>query len=163
MIKAGRSGKKQGAETAGTHIYQGGNMAGLRERKKKKTREDIVSAAQEAFMSGGYSGVSMEEIAEKAGIGVGTLYNYFQSKADIFISIMYSDFKLRDTKLAADILNNDPAAMIFAYLKQMSVQLRRYDKRVWRELFAALFGRQLGALLYFGHVRLSFYTYRLVC
>lgn len=47
-------------------------------------REQIVQAAIETFMDRDYSQVKMEEIAESAGVGKGTIYEYFRSKEELF-------------------------------------------------------------------------------
>ena len=53
---------------------------GLRERKKRQTRRDIVWAATQLFEKQGYDATSVEQIAEKAEISRGTFFNYFPSK-----------------------------------------------------------------------------------
>lgn len=47
-------------------------------------RREILQAATEVFGTNGISGVSMSEIAERAGIGKSTIYEYFPSKDDLF-------------------------------------------------------------------------------
>ena len=53
--------------------------------EKTGKRELILAAAQEIFFEKGYHGATSEEIAKRAGVGKGTLYQYFDSKLDIFI------------------------------------------------------------------------------
>ena len=54
-------------------------------RKDKKNR--IVSAAARIFAQRGYAGASIAEIAVQAGIGKGTVYEYFNSKEDLFFAV----------------------------------------------------------------------------
>ena len=49
-------------------------------RKKEETRSRILNAALDAFEAKGYAASTMEEIAERAGVAKGTLYNYFDGK-----------------------------------------------------------------------------------
>jgi AcrR family transcriptional regulator len=56
---------------------------GLRERKKRRTRETIVRVALELFASRGFQATTLTEIAEAAEIGSATLHAYFPSKVDI--------------------------------------------------------------------------------
>ena len=48
------------------------------------SREAIVHAAQRLFLQRGFGSVSMDELAEAAGVARRTLYNQFASKEDIF-------------------------------------------------------------------------------
>ena len=50
------------------------------ERRKEKTRQTIVNAAMKLIKKNGYDATTMEQIAEKADIAKGTLYNYFPVK-----------------------------------------------------------------------------------
>jgi TetR/AcrR family transcriptional regulator of autoinduction and epiphytic fitness len=48
------------------------------------SREAIVEAAERLFLQRGYGSVSMDELAEAAGVARRTLYNQFASKEEIF-------------------------------------------------------------------------------
>ncbi len=50
----------------------------------EKQRRQILHGAALAFSRDGYEGASMSRIAANAGVSKGTLYNYFDSKADLF-------------------------------------------------------------------------------
>jgi AcrR family transcriptional regulator len=52
----------------------------LRERNKQKVTGRIVAAAVELFKAKGYHQTTMDDVAEKAEISRGTLFNYFPSK-----------------------------------------------------------------------------------
>jgi AcrR family transcriptional regulator len=56
---------------------------GLRERKKQKTRETIISVALELFAARGYEQTTIAEIAEAAEVSPRTIFAYFPSKEDI--------------------------------------------------------------------------------
>ena len=47
-------------------------------------REAILAAAHRVFSQSGYAAATMDAVAAEAGIAKGSLYNYFQSKADLF-------------------------------------------------------------------------------
>lgn len=53
--------------------------------KKTKNREDLIDAANRLFATKGYQNTKLEEIAEKAGLHVQTLYKQFKSKDDLAI------------------------------------------------------------------------------
>lgn len=51
---------------------------------EKTKNELILEAAFEVFSNKGFHGARMEEIAEKAGVGKGTIYEYFKNKVHLF-------------------------------------------------------------------------------
>ncbi|MGN9839644.1 TetR/AcrR family transcriptional regulator [Nonomuraea sp. H19] len=55
-------------------------MAGLRERKKEQTRRRIAEVALRLFDERGYEAVTVNEIAEAAGVAKVTLFTYFPAK-----------------------------------------------------------------------------------
>jgi TetR/AcrR family transcriptional repressor of mexJK operon len=57
-------------------------------KSENPKRQAILDAATRAFISSGYSGVSMEAIAEAAPVSKPTLYNYFKSKQDLFAAVI---------------------------------------------------------------------------
>jgi len=52
---------------------------------KEAKKQRIVQAAITVFADKGFNNTKMIEIAEAAGIGKGTIYEYFRSKDDIFL------------------------------------------------------------------------------
>jgi len=56
--------------------------------KGEKTRATIIDAAHKVFLQKGFSGTSMRDIADAAGIALGGLYNYFDSKEKIFGAVL---------------------------------------------------------------------------
>jgi AcrR family transcriptional regulator len=61
---------------------------GLRERKKRETREALARAGLELFAARGYDETTLAEIAEAAGVSTRTIFAYFPSKEDILFSTM---------------------------------------------------------------------------
>ncbi len=61
---------------------------GRRELQKQDRERRIIAAARRLFDRKGYADTAMEEIAERAGLAVGTLYNYFPSKDELLLAIL---------------------------------------------------------------------------
>ena len=55
--------------------------------KGELTRAAILQAAHDLIVTQGYHGTSMRQIAQRAGIALGGIYNHFSSKEDIFRAI----------------------------------------------------------------------------
>jgi AcrR family transcriptional regulator len=58
-----------------------------RERNKLQRRAAILSAAQELFSERGFKGTTMQEVSEGAGLSKGTVYLYFKSKEELYLSV----------------------------------------------------------------------------
>ncbi|WP_182901731.1 TetR/AcrR family transcriptional regulator [Microbispora sp. H10830] len=58
---------------------------GLRERKKRQTRQLISDVASGLFMQRGFDNVTVAEVAEAAGVSTKTVFNYFPRKEDLFL------------------------------------------------------------------------------
>jgi TetR/AcrR family fatty acid metabolism transcriptional regulator len=56
-------------------------------KKKTVKRESIIQAAIEVFSKKDFRTASVSEIARRAGVADGTIYQYFKSKEDLFFSI----------------------------------------------------------------------------
>jgi AcrR family transcriptional regulator len=75
---------------------------GLRERKKLETRERIRAAASELFTRHGYAAATMRQIANRAHVGLGTLFNYAEDKRDLVFLIFNEELNaMTDVALAA--------------------------------------------------------------
>lgn len=76
--------------------------AGLRERKKLATRDRIRVAASELFTRHGYSAATMRQIAQRAHVALGTLFNYAEDKRDLVFLIFNEELNaITDVALAA--------------------------------------------------------------
>ena len=61
---------------------------GRRERKKLQSRKAILDAAVEQFSQKGFKETSVADIMNAADLGIGTFYNYFQSKEEILVQLI---------------------------------------------------------------------------
>lgn len=55
--------------------------------KKKVKRQLIIDAAVEVFSRNGFQNSTISQIARKANVAEGTIYQYFRNKEDLFFSI----------------------------------------------------------------------------
>ena len=68
--------------------HEGEPRTGLRERKMAQKRERITMSARELFAEKGYDDVTTSELAQRARVGVGTLFRYVGSKPELLVAIM---------------------------------------------------------------------------
>jgi AcrR family transcriptional regulator len=132
-------------------------MTGRRARQKQDREARIVEAAAALFQERGFEAATMQEVAARAGLAVGTLYNYFRSKSDLGLALMRRD---ADEGLAAGarILKkppDDPARALTLLLRRAMAPFARHERRLWRELVgAALRDPKLGSGLFAADLRL---------
>ena len=58
---------------------------GLRERKKRQTRETIAQAAMGLFLARGFDEVTVADVAGAADVSEKTVFNYFPAKEDLVL------------------------------------------------------------------------------
>lgn len=56
-------------------------------QKKDIRRQQIIQSATEVFGKSSFQNASISEIAQKASVAEGTIYQYFKNKEDLFFSI----------------------------------------------------------------------------
>lgn len=59
-----------------------------KEREKQAHRNAILDAAMTVFSEKGYYGASIEKIAEEADFSIGTIYNFFEGKSDLYACVI---------------------------------------------------------------------------
>ena len=67
----------------GNHPWQS-----RRERRIERRRSEIVAAAAQIFAEKGYAHTTTKDLAEAADMAEGTLYNYFEGKREILLTIL---------------------------------------------------------------------------
>ncbi len=74
----------------------------VREQKKLETRTRIRRAAAVLFTQRGYAAATMRDIAKRAHVGLGTLFNYAEDKRDLVFLIFNEELNaVTDVALAA--------------------------------------------------------------
>ena len=59
-----------------------------RRAKIERKERAILDAARGIFVEHGFDGARMSEIARRAGIGEGTIYGYYESKAELMLAVL---------------------------------------------------------------------------
>ncbi len=87
-----------------------------RERAREHTRRDILLAAAEVFARRGYAAATLAELAEAAGFAAPSLYRYFESKEQIFRSLVDLFVREMDQTFEEPV---DPALPLAARLEAL--------------------------------------------
>lgn len=84
----------------------------------RRNRERVLEAANIVFASEGVS-VQMDEIASRAGVGVGTIYRHFPTKESLFEAVIF-DHKQQLVEEAKSLLDHvDAGEAFFGFLSHM--------------------------------------------
>ena len=79
-----------------------------REREKSETRDKILDAARELFISEGYEGVSMRKVAEKIEYSPTAIYVYFADKNELFHELCHQVYARLAEVFQSSVMLSDP-------------------------------------------------------
>jgi AcrR family transcriptional regulator len=109
---------------------------GLRERKKRRTRRDLIEAAARLFDEQGYERTTVAQVAAAVGVSPRTFFSYFPSKEDV----LFADMGERAAAGRAVIAAPRPGEAV------ADVLLRAVRQMMRSEAFTGDFGGRLGAV-----------------
>lgn len=76
-------------------------------------KADIFHSARELFYSKGFKDTNVSDIAKMAGVGVGTFYNYYPSKEEIFLEVyMKENEDLKKSMVGITNFEDDPVTFV---------------------------------------------------
>ena len=115
------------------------------ERRLLEGKERIAAAAANLFLDGGYHSTSVREVAQKAGLSVGSVFNYFTSKEEILFFLFSrnqerAEASLRNLQAEFARLKDegvDPKALLLLAYEpyiRLTDELRRYTVLGYQEL-----------------------------
>jgi AcrR family transcriptional regulator len=126
-----------------------------RQKVKEESRRAILEAAESVFSAKGFHDASLTLIARQAGFAVGTLYLYFEDKADLYGSLLLEKMKqmvgefeeaLTSSKSASESLRaavhsqfafHDANRTFFEiFLHQHQIQTSPLHSEHWKEMEA---------------------------
>ena len=94
--------------------------------KKGKIRDKnlqiILSAAREEFVSKGYSGASIQAIADRAGIAKANVHYYFKRKSNLYIAVLDEIIHLWNDYFDEIRVEDEPSVVLANFIRQ-KVQL----------------------------------------
>ena len=78
------------------------------ERRKEKTRNALLMVALDLFQEKGIYWTKIEDITERADIGKGTFYQYFQTKEDLLEVLLQQGLNELLSRIQAAVRDGDP-------------------------------------------------------
>lgn len=105
--------------------------------RKRESRDRIIQVSAELFRENGYAKTTTRQIIQKAGILNGSLYNTFESKEEIFETMIlqaYDDTMEQSRKL---LENNDDLVVILALPLAIELYVANRSERSAELLYTA--------------------------
>lgn len=91
---------------------------GLREQKRRQTREALIRTAVGLFDRNGYEAVTVAQIAATAGVSTKTFFNYFPAKEDVLFTNPQRRLEAA-LRVIADRAGEPPASALTAAVEEM--------------------------------------------
>ena len=95
-------------------------------REFRQREQAILDCAQQLFIELGEEKVTVEMIADKVGIGKGTIYKHFKSKAEIYLRLMLDYERDLNALLHSEDVARDKEALSRAYFEFRMRDPQRY-------------------------------------
>jgi TetR/AcrR family transcriptional regulator len=106
-----------------------------KERERLEHQDEILDAAEAVFIRKGYYQASVEEIAREAEFSVGTIYNFFENKGNLYANVLERIAEEFMSQLESRVLlHNDPEEALSAL-----VELRLTHFEAHRGFFRVFF------------------------
>jgi AcrR family transcriptional regulator len=106
---------------------------------RQRSRGKIMEAALELFVTYGYQGTTISQIAKKASVSKGLLYNYFKSKEDLLHEIIRAHMEEGRIWLEFTFQMDASPHDKLRFAVEKSIELVQKDIRHWQLLTALAF------------------------
>ncbi len=94
--------------------------------KKLERQERILQSASKLFAEKRFDEVLMDDVAQEAGVGKGTLYRYFRTKEDLYFAVIFAGIgQLRDQLRCEAATVEDPLVQLETALRAIVTFLSR--------------------------------------
>ena len=106
---------------------------------KIEKRKRIAKSTCNLFIEKGFVNISINQIAKVAGVGKGTIYEYFKNKEDIVFELMWCLQEDYDYKLKQNLLQTNDVKQKVVYLFNLFLDDNKdiqTQKRIYREFLA---------------------------
>ena len=99
-------------------------------RNTTKTKDKILKAARREFCSHGYNGARIKKIAARARINIRMIYHYFESKENLYMSVLESSYlEVRGKEMELDLQHLEPVEAMTALVEFTFTHLLNHRDR----------------------------------
>jgi len=130
-------------------------------QKKQDKRKQIAKSTCNLFIEKGFVNISISEIAKVAGIGKGTVYEYFSNKEDIVFELMSCLQEDYDPKLQLNLENSNDAKQKVIYLFDLFLnddEMVQTQKKIYKEFIAIFLNNPSEEIIKYQRIMMEKYT-----
>src|SRR5687768_2081292 len=100
--------------------------------KSEISKQTLIDAAKSLFISKGYHGASMRDIAEASGMSLGGFYNHFEDKEMVFEAVLYqaNPLPMLIEILQQGIPESDESHFLLRYVIREAVSIIEHDSEL---------------------------------
>ncbi len=113
-------------------VLEGEHDEGSRGLPKYSTKDRILEAALGIFSEKGFHLATVDEIAERAGVGKGTLYRYFSNKETLFNELVRLRLETLETKANAVLDGQDDVLTMIGKYLRVYLEFFDHNQRLYR-------------------------------
>jgi TetR/AcrR family transcriptional regulator len=110
----------------------------ISDQEKKQRYQHIINTAERLLSDAGFHEITMAKIASEAGLAKGTLFIYFQTKEDVFLSLTEQKIMEWSSNLGHKIQDLINAKIIIQIENFIDLLINSFDDRILVKLFAIL-------------------------
>jgi AcrR family transcriptional regulator len=93
-----------------------------RGERREQQRQRILDAARTVFFRDGFMPANLDEVAQRAGVAKGTLYRYFDNKAELYVAVLSANGDAFERKMRETLVPDLDAAEQLRRLSRFYVQ-----------------------------------------
>ena len=102
---------------------------------KEKAMKTIIEAGAHVFFEKGYHLTRMDDIAERMGVSKGAIYQYFNSKEQLFFDVVDFFMKTRKDEVMSILLSDDPMWIASPEFFEMKIERALQTRAFGLDLF----------------------------
>lgn len=102
-----------------SYYYGGDTLARISKEQQEIIRKKILNIAKEKFINIGFDKTSTKQIAKEVGIAEGTLFNYFETKTELFFEAFGEEYEKAQEGRSLDLtLSSNISEVIMSTFKK---------------------------------------------
>ncbi len=107
---------------------------GAQPLKRGRKYDQVLAGAREVFLTHGFEGAAVDEIARQANVSKATLYSYFPDKYRLFMEVANAECQMQAEAILAETSDDDPLDVVLLEIASRFIDFITSDfgQRIFR-------------------------------